>query len=106
MGHRWEACPAIMLIEGRGLVRCWSPPTPGRTLCAAHHPGSDVAAGETELRAIVTALLKQIHAEADLSEFIQLPARAHYELRVSVPGVVGKWVFVPEGMVRRAPVDL
>jgi hypothetical protein len=106
MGHRWEACPAIMLIEGRGLVRCWLPPSPGRTLCAAHHPGSNVTAGDPELRAIVAALLKEIHAEADLGEFIRLPGEPHCALRVGWPGVVAKWVIVPEGMIRLASVNL
>ena len=103
---RWEACPAMILIEGRGLVRCWFPPSPGRMLCRAHHPGPDAAAGESELRAFVTALLKQIDTRVELSEFIKLPAGPHYELRVGVPGGMAKWVIVPEGMVRRAPFDL
>jgi hypothetical protein len=103
---RWESCPATMLIEGRGPVRCWFPPRPGHMLCPAHDPGPDPVDGESELRAMLSALLKQLHTEAEMSDFVRLSGGPHYELRVGVSGGVAKWVIVPEGIVRRAPVDL
>jgi hypothetical protein len=58
------------------------------------------------MRAIVTALLKQVHPEAELCDFSRSPGAPHYELRVGMPGVVAKWVIVPEGIIQRAPYDL
>lgn len=106
MPHHWESCRAVRLIEGRGPVRCWFPPSPGRTLCPSHHPNPDADAGETHLRATVAALLKQTHPKAELCDFSRSPGSPHYELRVGMPGVVAKWVIVPEGIIQRAPDDI
>jgi hypothetical protein len=74
-------------------------------LCPAHDPGADGPAGEAELRSVVSVLLREIYAEAELCDFIRLPGRPDYELRVGCPKVVAKWVIVPEGIVRRAAVN-
>ena len=41
MATRWEPCPAIVHIEGRGPVRCWRPPAPGSAWCLTHAPGAE-----------------------------------------------------------------
>jgi hypothetical protein len=99
MGHRWEACPAIMLIEGRGSFGVGSRQAQGGRCVRL------TTRAPTSRRAIVAALLKEIHAEADLGEFIRLPGEPQYELRVGWPGGVAKWVIVPEGMIRLASVN-
>src|SRR5262245_14801496 len=106
MPRRWESCLVIRLLEGRGPVRCWLPPIPGHTLCEAHLPGPDATPADTEPRAFISALLHEIHAGAELCELVRLPDGPHYELRAGLPGLVAKWVVVPEGMVRLASVDL
>jgi hypothetical protein len=56
-------------------------------LCPAHDPGADGPAGEAELRSVVSVLLREIHAEAELCDFIRLPWRPDDELRVGCPGI-------------------
>jgi CheY-like chemotaxis protein len=104
--HHWDPCIAIMLVEGRGPVQCWVPPKPGRSLCPAHDPVSKASAGDAELRARITALLREIHPKAKLCEFYAVPGESHYELRVGMPNLVGKWVVLPKSIVQRAAIDL